>query len=214
MRVACSSLAACRSPRQFYAVTLYYILYVALLYGTGGAPNYCAARAVKRQQGERARVFETAPYGYAARNPSARRRQPCWRGATRYRCYADGDCTLALSETGRTTQQTAHTRVTRISVLRRQAAPGRRRASASASDRAERRLRTYITHASHASGDERRVILSGAAGAAAARTRRAVLQRRRRRAAAVAAATAATAATATAATATAATAVRVGTARR
>ena len=32
---------------------------------------------------ERVRAFETAPY--AARNPSARRRQPCGRGDTRYR---------------------------------------------------------------------------------------------------------------------------------
>ena len=67
--------------------------------------------------------------------------------------------------------------------------------------RGRRLLYTY--QLSHASGDERRVILSGAAGVAAARRRRPVLQRRRRRAAAVA-----TAATATAATATAATAVR------
>ena len=56
---------------------------------------------------------ETTPS--AARDPSARRRQPCWRGATRYRCYADGDCTLVQRNRSHDTAESTHTRHTHLS---------------------------------------------------------------------------------------------------
>ena len=57
--------------------------------------------------------FVTTPS--AARDPSARRRQPCWRGATRYRCYADGDCTLLQRNRSHDIAESTHTRHTHLS---------------------------------------------------------------------------------------------------